>query len=130
MEVRQHIVDDVDTDEQDISEIAATLFGQVRHSLGSADAVDRLSAMRILVLGVERLERHAVRDAQAAGLTWADIGEVYGVSRQAVHRRFADETVVPSDFFDELLSDLDAPGVPVPALARAARRARRNAPAP
>lgn len=121
----------MDTYEQDISsEIAATLFGQVRDSLGSPDAADPLRAMRVLVLGVEQLERHAVRDAQASGLTWADIGGVYGVSRQAVHRRFADETVVPADFFGELLSDLDAPGVPVPALERAARRARRNVPAP
>src|SRR4051794_40762906 len=96
----QHSIDRVDTEEQTIGKLAARLFGQTQNSLGSSDAVGRLHAMRILILGVEQLERHAVRDAQAAGLTWADIGEVYGVSRQAVHRRFADETVVPADFFD------------------------------
>ena len=44
-------------------------------------------------------------EAQTSGLTWAQIGEVYGVSRQAAHRRFSDETVVPSDFFDQLLEE-------------------------
>jgi uncharacterized protein (DUF1778 family) len=33
-------------------------------------------------------------------------------------------TVVPADFFDAMLTALDAPGQPSPALARAARRAR------
>jgi len=36
------------------------------------------------------------------------------------------ETVVPSDFFDELLQDLDAPE-PSPALRRAAERVHRGA---
>ena len=49
-------------------------------------------------------------DAQAAGMTWAEIGGVYGVSRQAAHRRFSDDTVVPADFFDALLRNLDEPG--------------------
>lgn len=34
------------------------------------------------------------------------------------------ETVLPSEFFDELLAALDAPPKPSPALRRAARRAR------
>jgi hypothetical protein len=43
-------------------------------------------------------------DAQAEGMTWAEIGNVYGVSRQAAHRRFSDETVVPADYFDATMS--------------------------
>ncbi len=35
------------------------------------------------------------------------------------------ETVVPAEFFDELLRDLDRPGEPNEALARAADRAKR-----
>ena len=41
------------------------------------------------------------------------------------------ETVVPAEFFDELLRDLDRPGEPNEALARAAdrvKRARESAP--
>ncbi len=57
-------------------------------------------------------------------MSWSEIGAVYGVSRQAAHRRFADETLVPPDFFDALLHELDEPPEVVPALARAAKRAR------
>lgn len=57
-------------------------------------------------------------------MSWTEIGNVYGVSRQAVHRRFADETVVPADFFDELLASLDEPPEVVPTLAEAGKRAR------
>jgi uncharacterized protein (DUF1778 family) len=35
-------------------------------------------------------------------------------------------TVVPPDFFDRLLQSLEKPGAVVPALARAARRARKH----
>jgi uncharacterized protein (DUF1778 family) len=35
-------------------------------------------------------------------------------------------TVVPPDFFDRLLHSLEKPGVVIPALARAARRARKS----
>jgi hypothetical protein len=42
------------------------------------------------------------------------------------HRRFSDETVVPSDFFDQLLEDLDEDAEVAPALTRAAERVRRS----
>jgi uncharacterized protein (DUF1778 family) len=35
------------------------------------------------------------------------------------------QTVVPADFFDELLAALDQPAAPMPRLAQAARKARR-----
>lgn len=56
-------------------------------------------------------------------MTCAEIGNVYGVSCQAAHRRFAHETVISSDHFDELLKELDEPPQVVQALARAAKRA-------
>lgn len=69
------------------------------------------------------LERQVLLDAQAADMTWAEVGGVYGISRQAARRRFSDETAVPADYFDALLNDLDAEANVVPALARAAERA-------
>lgn len=45
-------------------------------------------------------------------------------AEQIIARRQA--TAVPSDFFDRLLRSLEEPGVVVPALARAARRARKR----
>ena len=73
------------------------------------------------------IERRVLLDAQAAGVTWATIGEEYGVSRQAAHQRFSDETVVPADYFDRLLEDLNEPPETVPALAAGAKQLRREA---
>jgi len=101
-----------------------TLVKGVRDLLDSPSAVDRVRAARHLATGVELLERQVLLEAQATGMTWAEIGDVYGVSRQAAHRRFADETVVSSEYFDTLLKELDEPPEVVPALARAAKRAR------
>lgn len=101
-----------------------TLVTNVRDLLDSPNARDRVRAMRHLAAGVEVLERRLLLDAQASGMTWAEIGSVYGVSRQAVHRKFADETVVSSGYFDALLIDLDQPPEVVPALAEAAKRSR------
>jgi len=51
-------------------------------------------------------------------------GEVEAVTRRAGQRPFATETVVPSDFFDKLLDDLDEDAVVAPALARGVERSR------
>lgn len=107
--------------------VAETLLTQVRDLLNHSDARTRVRAVHSLAYGVEALERSVLLDAQASGMTWAEIGTVYGVSRQAVHRRFADETVVPADFFDALLSDLEAEPEVVPTLTQAAKRARHAA---
>jgi hypothetical protein len=117
-------------DQQDFARVADTLLTNVRDLLDSPDARDRVRAIHALAAGVEVLERQVLLDAQAAGMTWAEIGRVYGVSRQAAHRRFSDDTVVPAGYLDALLKDLDDPGEVVPALARAAQRARRAAAAP
>jgi hypothetical protein len=104
-----------------------TLLTNVRDLLDSANARDRVRAVHHLAVGVELLERRVLFDAQASGMTWAEIGNAYGVSRQAAHRRFADETVVPADYFDALLKELDDQAEVVPALARAAKRLRQAA---
>ena len=103
-----------------------TLVTNVRDILDSADARDRVRAVRLLGAGIKNLERRVLLDAQSAGMSWAEIGNVYGVSRQAAHRRFADETVVSSEDFDTLLKELDEPPEVIPALARVAGRARHH----
>lgn len=45
-------------------------------------------ALAEIVCAEERLRR-AVRAAREAGLTWADVGDVLGVTRQAAHERFS-----------------------------------------
>lgn len=40
-------------------------------------------------LSAEDTELACIRAARRCGATWADIGEVYGVSRQAAHERWA-----------------------------------------
>jgi hypothetical protein len=107
--------------------IADTLLDNARDLLDSSDASTRVRGVYHLALAVEVLERQVLLDAQSSGLTWAQIGEIYGVSRQAVHRRFSDETVVPPDFFDQLLQDDEDDAEAVPTLARAANRVRRTA---
>lgn len=46
---------------------------------------DALSAR----LSAEDTELACISAARRCGATWADIGEVYGVSRQAAHERWA-----------------------------------------
>ena len=45
-----------------------------------------------------------------------------GVASQAADRRLSHETVVPADYFDALLEELDAEPETMPALVRAAAR--------
>ena len=113
--------------DQDFAHVADTLLTNVRDLLNHSDARTRVRGVHSLALGIEALERRVLLDAQVSGMTWAEIGNVYGVSRQAVHRRFADETVVPADFFDALLHDLDSEAEVVPTLAHAAKLARHSA---
>lgn len=105
--------------------VAETLLTNIRDVLDSADPATRVRGVHHLAAGVEALERKVLLEAQASGLTWAQIGDIYGVSRQAAHRRFSDDTIVPADFFDQLLHELDHDSDVVPTLARAADRIRR-----
>lgn len=110
---------------RDFAHVVDTLITNVRDLLDSPNARDRVRAVHHLAVGVDGLQRLVLLDAQESGMTWAEIGSLYGVSRQAAHRRFSDETVVPADFFDRLLEELDDEGEVVPALAEAAKRSRR-----
>lgn len=105
---------------------ADVLLQNVRDLLVSKDPAVRVRAAAWLAEGVDLLERRIVAEAHEAGLTWAQIGGVYGVSRQAVHRRFSDSTYLTDDGFDELLDDLASEPEVVPSLRRAASRARQG----
>jgi hypothetical protein len=114
-------------EQHDFARILQTLVANVQDLLDSPNAHDRVRAVHHLATGIEVLERQILLDAQASGMTWAEIGGVYGVSRQAAHRRFSDETVVAADFFEALLSDLDDEAEVVPTLALAAKQTRHAA---
>ena len=55
----------------------------------SADPEDAFATVVALRLQADRLERRALRQAIAAGWTWADVAEALGVSRQAAHKRLS-----------------------------------------
>ena len=49
-----------------------------------------LAAVLALRRLADRLERDAIRRAIAQGWSWSQIAQALGVSKQAVHKRFAD----------------------------------------
>ncbi|MBX6169663.1 MAG: RNA polymerase subunit sigma-70 [Thermobispora bispora] len=55
----------------------------------SRDPAVGLRAVRALRTLVERLEALQVANAREAGWSWQDIALVLGVSRQAVHKKYA-----------------------------------------
>lgn len=94
--------------------------------LGSDNPQERVSAIHRLIQAIGILEEQVIADAHHAGMSWTQIGQVYGVSRQAAHRRFADVDYVNPADFDQLLDHLDEAPEVVPALQRAADRARQR----
>lgn len=54
----------------------------------SKSALQRLRLARRIALAAEELERAAVTLARAEGHTWAEIGEQFGMSKQAAQQRF------------------------------------------
>jgi hypothetical protein len=57
--------------------------------LGSAkQPAARLDAVRRLREAAEHLEEAHVDAARQAGLTWAEIGRVYGLTKQGAQQRF------------------------------------------
>lgn len=117
----QHTIDGMKTDARSAADDLRALVTNVSDLLDSTDQRARVAAINHLAAGIEQLEKRVVHEANESGMTWDQIGKVYGVSRQAVHRRFA-ETVVPTEFFDELLASLDQPADVIDTLARAAKR--------
>jgi uncharacterized protein (DUF1778 family) len=67
-------------------------------------------------------ERQLRSAAEASHETLTDF--VLGAAQDRADEVLRTRTVVPSDYFDQLLAALDEPPVSVPALAKAARRKR------
>jgi predicted transcriptional regulator len=62
---------------------------EVASAAGSRDPATGLTAVRSLRTLVERLETLQVQNARDQGWTWEQIAQLLGVSRQAVHKKYA-----------------------------------------
>lgn len=56
---------------------------------GDRDPRVGLRAVAALRRLLDQLERNHVQQARALGWSWQDIAEVLGVSKQAVHKKYA-----------------------------------------
>jgi hypothetical protein len=52
------------------------------------DPLRRLDAIRHCISELDDLERATVAAARAAGVTWTQIGALYGLSKQGAQQRF------------------------------------------
>ncbi|MFF4773991.1 MULTISPECIES: RNA polymerase subunit sigma-70 [Microtetraspora] len=62
---------------------------QLASDAGSRDPGIGLRAVRALRVLVERLEALQVESARAQGWSWQEIAVLLGVTRQAVHKKYA-----------------------------------------
>ena len=62
---------------------------QVATAASSKDPTVGLKAVRSLRVLVERLEALQVQNARDLGWTWEQIAHLLGVTRQAVHKKYA-----------------------------------------
>jgi hypothetical protein len=62
---------------------------QVASAASSKDPTVGLTAVRSLRVLVERLEALQVENARGHGWTWEQIAQLLGVTRQAVHKKYA-----------------------------------------
>lgn len=67
-------------DVEKLTDLAASVNGD--------DPLLGLQAAAQIRIGMERAEAVLVRRARNAGVTWAEIAAVLGVSKQAVHKKY------------------------------------------
>ena len=64
-------------------------FDRARQALQDLnDPAARLAAVRRCIAELEELESATVTTARAAGMTWKQIGALYGLSKQGAQQRF------------------------------------------
>jgi hypothetical protein len=64
-------------------------FNRTLESVRSiTDPMQRLDAVRQIREALDELEVAAARDARAADATWAEIGSLYGLTKQGAQQRF------------------------------------------
>ncbi len=64
-------------------------IGDLVGELESNDPRTGLRAVAALRRLIDRIEELHVRQARAQGLTWLEIGQELGVTKQATHKRYA-----------------------------------------
>lgn len=57
---------------------------------GPALEADRVESIQKLRARLDRAEEEIAFSLRASGASWADIGEVFGITRQGAHLRFRD----------------------------------------
>ncbi len=60
------------------------------------DSIASLDAARRLCEAAEQLQAAAIEAARADGATWAEIGDVYGLTKQGAQQRFREKPAKPS----------------------------------
>jgi len=66
----------------------AAVIEELRSASDEPDVLARLDLLRDAREALERLERSHAEAARDAGRTWAEIGELYGLSKQGAQQRF------------------------------------------
>lgn len=80
-----------------MTDTATTIGELLQVALGATEEPEpqeRLDAIRALRQHLDAAEHHTAQACRADGASWTDIGQQWGISRQAAHRRFAAPTVV------------------------------------
>jgi hypothetical protein len=64
------------------------LITNVEDLLASQNARDRVSAIRHIALGVQKIEQQVIWAARDDGMLWDEIARIYGRTKQAMQQRF------------------------------------------
>lgn len=76
-------------------------------SMKDGDAASLLYALRLARLDLEKAEVNAVREARFGGMTWLEIGNSLGVSKQAAQQKYGSKKPAGSPDLPPVLDGLD-----------------------
>lgn len=69
----------------------ATIRAALDAHRAARDPVERLDAARVLREAADQLEAAAIAGAREVGVTWGEIGELYGMTKQGAQQRFREK---------------------------------------